>query len=78
MMKYLLMLIMAMPLASCGSNSFGSEGIEQINRSAIYDPPTITLLKNKEYQFAEGVLVGDGQKFHSHYSYLRAVITGEK
>jgi hypothetical protein len=49
-----------------------------VNRSALYDPPTITLIDGKNYEFAEGVLTGANQKFHSDYSYQRAVIIGNK
>jgi hypothetical protein len=31
-----------------------------------------------EYTFAEGTLMGRGQRFHNDYSYRRAVIIGEK
>ena len=48
-----------------------------MNRSALYDPPTVTLIEGAEYQFKEGVFVGDGQKFHSDYSYRRAIIIGK-
>jgi hypothetical protein len=45
-----------------------------LNRSALYDPPTVTLIEGAEYQFKEGIFVGSGQKFHSDYSYRRAII----
>jgi hypothetical protein len=49
------------------------------NASALYDPPTVTLIEGQTYQFKEGVLVGrKDHKFHSDYSYRRAVIIGEK
>ena len=49
------------------------------NASALYDPPTVTLIEGQPYQFKEGVLVGrKNHKFHSDYSYRRAVIIGEK
>jgi hypothetical protein len=37
------------------------------------------LIEGQTYQFKEGVLVGrKNHKFHSDYSYRRAVIIGEK
>ena len=47
-----------------------------LNESALYDPPTVTLIDGVTYPFAEGTLQGRGQKFHSDYSYRRAVIIG--
>lgn len=51
-------------------------GDSSLNESAIYDPPTITLIKGYDYPFKEGNLMGRGQKFHSDYSYRRAIIIG--
>jgi hypothetical protein len=34
-------------------------------------------VKGKTYQFKEGEIEGRGQKFHSHYSYIMALITGK-
>jgi hypothetical protein len=37
------------------------------------------LIEGKKYEFSEGTLVGrGGHKFHSHYSYLRAITIGNK
>jgi hypothetical protein len=36
----------------------------------------VTLVQGKVYQFKEGTLAGRGQKFHSDYSYRKAVIIG--
>ena len=70
-------LIISLPtvllLPSCASK--GSR--DALNKSALYDPPTVTLISGVEYQFNEGVLVGSGQKFHSDYSYQRAIIIGK-
>jgi hypothetical protein len=47
------------------------------NNSALYDPPTITLVSGQEYQFKEGTIIGrDEHKFHSDYTYRRAIIIG--
>lgn len=64
-------------IASCGSSA--SRNASSANASALYDPPTVTLIEGQSYQFKEGVLVGrKDHKFHSDYSYRRAVIIGEK
>lgn len=62
-------------LASCGSSA--STGASSANASALYDPPTVHLIKGEVYQFEEGQLTGAGQRFHSDYSYRRAVIIGK-
>lgn len=67
--------LMAVLLQSCGSSAWG-EG-SGLNESALLDPPTVTLLEGVEYQFKEGKLKGRGQKFHSDYSYRRAIIIGK-
>ena len=76
-----IVLMLSLPLvtliASCSWN--GSPSASTANESALYDPPTITLNEGQTYQFKEGVLVGrKNHKFHSDYSYRRAVIIGEK
>ena len=64
-------------IASCGASA--SRNASSANASALYDPPTVTLIEGQSYQFKEGVLVGrKDHKFHSDYSYRRAVIIGEK
>ena len=69
--------LMAIPLASCGWNELPNAS--SANASALYDPPTITLKEGQLYEFCEGSLVGrKDHKFHSDYSYRRAVIIGEK
>ena len=68
--------LMALLLASCGSSA--SRDASSANRSALYDPPTIHLIEGELYRFQEGELIGKGQRFHSDYSYRRAVIIGEE
>ena len=64
-------------LASCGSS--GLPNASSVNASSLYDPPTITLVEGRTYEFQEGSLVGrKNHKFHSDYSYRRAIIIGEK
>mgnify|MGYP004456226911 CR=1 FL=1 len=76
-MKWIGLLLMAILLQSCASNAWRNASGLSATNSALYDPPHITLKKGVEYQFAEGVLVGRGQKFHSEWSYRRAVVIGE-
>jgi hypothetical protein len=47
------------------------ENAASLNRSALYDPPVVTLEEGITYRFKEGDLVGAGQTFISGYSYLR-------
>ena len=76
-MKFIASVIVALLLTSCVSKSSQRESETQQNNSALYDPPTLTLIKGKSYQFKEGVIEGRGQKFHSHYSYVMALLTGK-
>ena len=76
-MKFIALVIAALLLTSCVSKSSQRESETQQNNSALYDPPTLTLIKGKSYQFKEGVIEGRGQKFHSHYSYVMALLTGK-
>ena len=76
-MKFIASVIAALLLTSCASKSSQRESETQQNNSALYDPPTLTLIKGKSYQFKEGVIEGRGQKFHSHYSYIMALLTGK-
>ena len=69
--------LLALPLTSCSWK--GLDNASSVNGSALYDPPTITLKKGKLYEFKEGTIVGrEDHKFHSDYSYRRAIIIGEK
>jgi hypothetical protein len=75
-MKSTLLLLVALLLTSCVSKD--SLPDLPVNESALYDPETIHLIEGIEYKFAEGTLIGRGQRFHNDYSYRRAVIIGEK
>ncbi len=76
-MKLMISLLTAPLLQSCGLSGLRNDST--VNSSALYDPPTITLIEGKTYQFSEGVVVGrDDHKFHSDYSYRRAIIIGSK
>ena len=77
-MKFIASVIVALLLTSCASRSSLKESETQQNNSALYDPPTLTLIKGKTYQFKEGVIEGRGQKFHSHYSYVMGLLTGRQ
>lgn len=69
--------MMVLPLQSCASKFFQKERSELLNNSALYDPPTVTLIEGREYHFSEGTITGRGQIFHSHFSYMRAIIIGK-
>jgi len=78
-MSYCLLVLLALLLTSCGLKFSQKEGEELINRSALYDPPVVTLRKGESYQFAEGVYTPkEDAKFYSKYQYLRALIVGSK
>ena len=78
-MSLLVSLLMAALLASCSSSVWPDEFVESVNDSALYDPPTITLVEGVPYSFVEGTLIGrKNHKFHSDYSYQRAIIIGDK
>lgn len=66
---------MGVLLPSCGSIDSAKDS--SVNESALYDPPTIHLLDGVPYKFKEGNLLGKGQRYHSNYSYLRAVTIGD-
>ena len=71
-MKLIALLPMVALLQSCALKGSRSA----LNESAMYDPPTVTLIEGFKYPFVGGTLMGRGQKFHSDYSYRRAVIIG--
>jgi len=73
-MKLILLLLTVALLPSCVLKDLA--GDSKLNESALYDPPTITLLEGYDYPFVEGNLIGREQKFHSDYSYRRAIIIG--
>ena len=75
--KYLILPLAAMLLTSCGWKSTSSEEDAAVNTSALYDPPVVTLTRGKTFQFEEGQVDGRGQKFYSHYRYLRAITIGK-
>jgi len=68
-------LLTVLLLPSCVSNAWRNDS--SLNESALLDPPTVTLVDGVTYQFNEGQLKGRGQKFHSDYSYRRAIIIGK-
>jgi len=72
-MKLILLLPMVALLQSCASKGYRNA----LNESALHDPPTVTLIEGREYQFVEGKLVGrKNHKWHSDYSYRRAIVIG--
>lgn len=75
-MRWIASLTMVLLLPSCGWSVCRKD--DKLNASALYDPPTVTMVEGHVYQFQEGTVVGRGQQWHSHYSYRRAVIIGSK
>ena len=75
-MRFLPLALMALLMQSCGLSNSEKDEKELLNKSALYDPPTVTLIPGEEYQFEEGTLKGSGQRYHSQYSYQRALIIG--
>ena len=73
-MKLISSLLLVLLLPSCKLNDL--VGDSSLNESAIYDPPTVTLIKGYDYPFKEGNLMGRGQMFHSDFAYRRAIIIG--
>jgi hypothetical protein len=77
-MSYCLLVLLALLLTSCGLKFSQKDEAELINRSALYDPPVVTLSKGEAYQFAEGVYTPtEDAKFYSQYQYLRALTIGK-
>ena len=72
--KLISSLLMVALLPSCNLRDLA--GDSRLKESAIYDPPTISFIKGYDYPFVEGNLMGRGQKFHSDFSYRRAIIIG--
>ena len=75
-MIWKILLILWLPMAALMQSCVWNDSPNALNESALYDPPTVTLIDGVTYPFAEGTLQGRGQKFHSDYSYRRAVIIG--
>jgi hypothetical protein len=76
-MKLMSLPAMALLLQSCGLKDWANDS--SVNESALYDPPTVTLIEGQQYRFKEGVLLGrKNHKYHSNYSYLRAITIGNK
>jgi hypothetical protein len=69
---------MPLLLTSCGWKSSQNERDELINISALYLPPSVTMIKGESYKFKEGIFTPNkDQKFYSQWSYSRAVVIGE-
>ena len=76
-MKLIVLPVMVLLLQSCVSKDWANDS--SVNESALYDPPTVTLIEGLDYQFKEGILKGrKNHKYHSNYSYLRAITIGSK
>ena len=75
-MIWRMILIAWLPTVALLQSCVWNDSQNDLNESAMYDPPTVTLIEGFKYPFVEGTLMGRGQKFHSDYSYRRAVIIG--
>lgn len=76
-MKSIIWLPLVLLLQSCGWNAWRNDADARSNDSALFDPPTVTMLPSIQYQFREGTVIGRGQQWHSQYSYQRAIIIGK-
>lgn len=76
-MRFINSAIVALLLTSCASKSSLRESNAHINNSKLYDPSTVTMIEGETYRFKEGTVRGRGQKFHSHHSYMRALVVGQ-
>ena len=75
-MTWKILLMLWLPMVALLQSCVWNASQNALNESALYDPPTVTLIEGFKYPFVEGTLMGRGQKFHSDYSYRRAVIIG--
>lgn len=75
-LKLTALALIPMSLASCGSSALSEEESSTLNASTLYDPHSVTLTTDKDYQFKEGVLKGRDQKFYSQAAYSRALSVG--
>lgn len=76
-MRFISLVTVALLLTSCASKSYQKESNVRINNSKLYDPSTVTMIEGETYRFKEGTIRGRGQKFHSHHSYMRALVVGQ-
>ena len=76
-MNLIALLTTALLLQSCACFDWVRDSHAN-NESALYDPPTVELIEGEFYYFKEGIVLGRGQKMHSHYSYKQAAIIGSQ
>lgn len=73
------LLIAALLLTNCGWSSSRNEKDARLNRSALYAPPSVTMIPGETYRFREGEWTPrHAEKLHSHFSYMRAITIGSK
>ena len=75
-MTWKIILMIWLPTVVLLQSCVWNDSPNDLNESAMYDPPTVTLIEGFKYPFVEGTLMGRGQKFHSDHSYRRAIIIG--
>ena len=62
-MRLMSLPVVALLLQSCALKDWANDSV--VNDSALYDPPTVTLIEGKQYEFVEGVLQGRNDHKHS-------------
>ena len=70
-MKKFTLIALALPLTTSCSLISSKPSVDY---SAMHSPPSVTLTKGTRYDFDEGYIIGNGEKFISHYQYLRDTI----
>ena len=76
-MIWRMILIAWLPTVALLQSCVWNDSQSALNESALYDPPTVTLIEGFKYPFVEGTLVGrKNHRWHSDYSYRRAIIIG--
>ena len=76
-MIWKIILIALLPTVALLQSCVWNASQSALNESALFDPPTVTLIEGFKYPFVEGTLMGrKDHKWHSDYSYRRAVIIG--
>jgi len=76
--RYLSWLPAALLLTNCGWSPSQKEENELIDKSALFEPPVLTLMKGKPYETKEGIYTPKKDAmFYSKYRYLRAITIGK-
>lgn len=77
--KWMRAWLLALVIPCCSTLATKSSTSASASSSALYAPPTITLLPRVPYQCLEGILtLPSAQRFHSDFAYRLAAITGRE